>query len=175
MDTDFLLIRKMKQGDDAAFDMFVRKYYGEILKYCRFHCFDAQSAEDLTQETFLKFFANLSEYRHMGKAKNFLYTVAGNLCRDFYKKKRDVPMEREDLESQSSPAPDSLGEVLDWAVIGDALLKLPEEFREVVILHYLQEMKISEAARMLGIGVPLAKYRLREAKARLRRLLEDGR
>lgn len=172
MDADFLLVRRMKQEDDEAFDTFVRKYYGEILKYCRFHCFDALSAEDLTQETFLKFFANLSEYRHVGKAKNFLYTVAGNLCRDFYKKKRDVPMEREELESNASPAPDSLGAAVERAVLEDALLKLSEEFREMVILHCLQGMKISEAARVLGISVPLAKYRLREGKARLRHFLE---
>lgn len=172
MDADFLLVRRMKQGDDDAFDTFVRKYYGEILKYCRFHCFDALSAEDLTQETFLKFFANLSEYRHVGKAKNFLYTVAGNLCRDFYKKKRDVPMERKELESNASPAPDSLGAAVERAVLEEALLKLSEEFREMVILHCLQGMKISEAARVLGIGVPLAKYRLREGKARLRHFLE---
>ena len=38
MDVDFLLIRKMKQGDDDAFDTFVRKYYNDILKYCVYHC-----------------------------------------------------------------------------------------------------------------------------------------
>ena len=51
MDVDFLLIRKMKQGDDDAFDTFVRKYYDDILKYCSYHCSDAEYAEDLTQET----------------------------------------------------------------------------------------------------------------------------
>lgn len=172
MDTDFLLIRRMRQGDEDAFDIFVRKYYGEILRYCRYHCFDQEYAEDLAQETFLKFFEGFSEYRHMGKAKNFLYTVAGNLCRNFHKKRKDVPMEGESLEARAKPAPDSLKTALDRAVIGEALLKLPEEFREMIILYYFQEMKIPEAAKVLGIGVPLAKYRLREAKARLKSLLE---
>ena len=62
MITDFLLIQKMKQGNEQAFDTFVRKYYNEILKYCSYHCFDTQYAEDLTQETFIKFFAKLSLY-----------------------------------------------------------------------------------------------------------------
>ena len=172
LDTDFLLVRKMRQGNEEAFDVFVRKYYGEILSYCRFRCFDAESAEDLTQETFLRFFANLSEYRHMGKAKNFLYTVAGNLCRDFYKKKKDVPMDGEGLEAQAPLGEDSLEPVLDRAVIRAALLKLPEEFREMIVLHYFQGMKIAEAAEVIGVRVSLAKYRLREAKAQLKRLLE---
>ena len=69
MDTDFLTIRKMKQGDEAALDAFVRKYYGDILKYCTFHSSDQREAEDLTQETFVRFFAKLSEYRYQGAAQ----------------------------------------------------------------------------------------------------------
>ena len=73
MDVDFLLIRKMKQGDDDAFDTFVRKYYNDILRYCSYHCSDAEYAEDLTQETFANFFFYLSDYRHKGKQK-IIYT-----------------------------------------------------------------------------------------------------
>lgn len=52
MDIGFILIQRMKQGDEKAFDIFVRKYYEEIYKYCKFHCFDMGYAEDITQETF---------------------------------------------------------------------------------------------------------------------------
>lgn len=84
---DFLLIRKMRRGDDAAFDLFVRKYYKEILTYCKCHCPDQTYAEDLTQETFVRFFTNFSNYQHKGKVKNYLYKIAGNLCRDYQKRK----------------------------------------------------------------------------------------
>lgn len=57
--SDFLLIRKMKQGDDTAFDLFVHKYYQEILNYCHYHCFDKAYAQDLTQETFVRFFCKI--------------------------------------------------------------------------------------------------------------------
>ena len=90
MDADFLLIRKMKQGNDDAFDQFIRKYYEEILKYCNYHCHDAEYAKDITQETFIRFFINLSEYHYKGKTKNYLYTIAGNLCKNFYKKKKEA-------------------------------------------------------------------------------------
>lgn len=55
MDADFLLIRKMKQGDERAIEMFVRKYYPVILQYCGYRCFDSDYAQDLAQETFAKF------------------------------------------------------------------------------------------------------------------------
>lgn len=69
----FLLLQRMKRGDENAFDVFVRKYYKEILNYCNYHCPDTSTAEDLTQETFLRFFEKLSDYRYMGKPKLFVY------------------------------------------------------------------------------------------------------
>ena len=49
MDIDFLLLQRMKRGDENAFNVFVRKYYKEILNYCNYHCPDTSTAEDLTQ------------------------------------------------------------------------------------------------------------------------------
>lgn len=106
MDAEFLLIPKMKRGEEQAFDQFVRKHYEEILRYCRYHCPDASYAEDLAQETFFRFFAKLSDYRHMGKVRNFLYTIAGNLCRDYYKKVKECSLEElpEELQDRRGSA-----------------------------------------------------------------------
>lgn len=93
----------MKQGDEEAFDRFVHKYYEEILSYCNRHCYGTEYAEDLTQETFLHFFAKLFDYHYKGKTKNYLYTIAGNRCKDYYKKKKDVPTQGEDLERNVLP------------------------------------------------------------------------
>ena len=79
----------MKQGDDNAFDLFVHKYYQEILSYCHHHCFDKTYAEDLTQETFIRFFTRLPDYHYKGKTLNYLYTIAGNLCKDYLKKTKE--------------------------------------------------------------------------------------
>ena len=97
MDLDFLLIRKMKQGDEEAFDLFVHKYYKDILSFCNYHCFDKEYAEDLTQETFIRFFTGLAAYRHRGKVKNYLYTIANHLCIDHLKKAREIPTEDGEL------------------------------------------------------------------------------
>lgn len=83
MYSDFLLIRKMKQGDDDALDLFVRNYYQEILNYCYYHCPDQTYAEDLTQETFVRFFTKLSDYHYKRKTLNYLYTIAGNFCKNY--------------------------------------------------------------------------------------------
>lgn len=175
MNTDLFLIRKMKQGDEAAFDQFVHKYYEEILKYCRYHYFDTEYAEDLTQETFLRFFSHLSEYHYKGKTKNYLYTIAGNLCKNLYKKKQEIPAEWEDLEYASEPSENLADDVAAKVTVESALNRLPAELREVVILYYFQELKLSEIADVLGIGLSLVKYRIRQAKTQLGQLIgEEG-
>lgn len=169
MNADFLLIQRMKRGEEDAFDIFVRKYYESILNYCRYRCFDAGYAEDLAQETFVCFFKNLSYYRFQGKTLNYLYTVAGNLCKDFYRKKMDIPTAQEELSGHSIANP--IEAAMERMSVEEAVRSLPQEQQEVVILHYFQGMKLWETAEILQVGLPLVKYRLRQAKAGLARFM----
>lgn len=172
MNIDFLLIQKMKRGDESAFDIFVRKHYAEILKYCNYHCLDTSYAEDLTQETFLHFFERLSDYRYMGKTKNYLYTIAGNLCRDYYKKAKESLLEGT-AEVQNSLQQSKTEDVLNKITVEAALNNLPEELREVIVLYYFQELKLAEISDTLRIGLPLVKYRIKQARIRLEKLLRE--
>lgn len=166
MDKDFLLIRQMKSGDETAMDKFVRKYYPVIFRYCQYHISDRAYAEDLVQDTFERFFRSLPGYRHSGKALNYLYVIAGNLCRDFYRKMPVFAM-AEFLEAGENPT-DKIEGKID---LERALNCLHPEMREVIILHYFQELKLREIADILGVGLPLVKYRIKRAKEQLGTLL----
>ena len=159
MDADLLLLHRMWLGDDQAIEDFVRKYYPMLLRYCQLHIQDLGYAEDLTQETFARFFRTLSQYQHYGKAANYLYVIAGNLCRDYHKRPVEIPME--ELPEQPVYQMEFLYLHLDSH---RALEQLPPELREVTILYFFQELKQKEIARILGIGLPLVKYRIRRAK-----------
>lgn len=70
MDGEFFLVRRMKGGEEAAMEQFVRKYYDPILSYCCHHTTVYGLAEDLTQETFERFFsisAHLPAYGKTGE------------------------------------------------------------------------------------------------------------
>ena len=166
MDADFLLLHRMRNGDDQAIEDFLRKYYPMILRYCHLHIKDAGYAEDLTQETFARFFRTLHQYQHYGKAAKYLYVIAGNLCRDHHKRPGEIPTE--ELPEQPVYQMDFLDLRLD---IHRALEQLPPELREVTILYFFQELKQKEIARILGIGLPLVKYRVRRAKELLEQLI----
>lgn len=159
MDSDFLLIHRMKNGDDTAIETFVRKFYPVILRYCHLHINDKSYEEDATQEVFARFFRTLNQYQHYGKAQNYLYVIAANICRDFYRKPDEVSID----ELPEEPILEM--EPLDLRFdVHSALEKLPPELREITILFFFQEVKQKEIARILGIGLPLVKYRIKRAK-----------
>lgn len=145
MDRDFLLVQKMRMGDEKAIEIFVEKYYPRILSYCQVHIGDHGYAEDMTQETFERFFRSLKQYRHYGKAANYLYVIAANTCHDYHRKHKEIATET-----------------------------MPEQVREVAVLYFLQEQKQKDIAVMLGIGLPLVKYRIRRARELLAGYLGDG-
>ncbi len=171
MDADWILIHKIRNGDEAAIDSFVRKYYSPILKYCFYRTSDSIQAEDLAQETFYRFFKAFSTYKHKGKLANYLYVIAGNLCRDYWR-----VTQKESFTELTESIPVESDRVDDKIEVRDAVERLPGELRDVIFMHYFLDMKLHEIADSEGIGIPLVKYRLKRGKELLKSILgeEDG-
>ena len=171
MDTDFFLIQRMKNGDDGAIESFVRKYYPKIFQYCLLHIRDREEAEDLTQETFLKFFQSFGRYQHRGKCSAFLYAIASNNCKDYYRKAKEQYMEEVSEKAEADRDMDTAEIRMD---VENAVLRLPEELKETAILFFFQGLKQREIAKLLDIKVSLVKYRVNRAKKLLGEYLGDG-
>lgn len=80
--TDDELAIRAGSGDEDAAELLIKRYYSSILRYCRWHCPDMETAEDLTQETFIRLFRHLDSYKSRGSFKAWLYTIANRLCID---------------------------------------------------------------------------------------------
>lgn len=144
------------------------RYYPGILSYCQAHVSDRGHAEDITQETFERFFRTFNKYRHYGKAANYLYAIAANACRDYYRKQKEIVTEA--IPEQEDRNAGNSEERVDVRI---AFERLPEELREVAVLYFLQEWKQKDIAVMLGIGLPLVKYRVKRAREMLAGYLSD--
>ena len=94
--SDDALVEQIRIGDEKAAEELIRRYYTSVLRYCKRQCFNLEKAEDLTQETFLKLFKNLSGYKEKGKFKAYLYTIANHLCIDESRKMKDCSLENEE-------------------------------------------------------------------------------
>lgn len=112
-------------------------------------------AEDLTQETFLKFLAQQPRIRH-GEDMAYLYTIAKHLCADHFRRKQADEL-TEDYSTED------FAEQSDTKIaVQNALAQLDERQREVIELRYIGELSVNEAAAALNIS-RFALYRLERA------------
>ena len=164
---DFLLVRKAKNGDGQAGEQFIKKHYPSIYQYCFLHLHDRELAEDMTQETFTRFFESLQTYTDCGKSRNYLYRIAGNIIKNYYKKKKEIPVET--LPEMPGGDMEDAEARMD---IERAVERLPDELKEITILFFFQELKQKDIADLLQIKLSLVKYRIGRAKKLLSEYLE---
>lgn len=143
----------------------INEQYDKIYRYCYFRVQDRMLAEDLTQETFLRYFAQTS-YIHRGKQLAYLYTIARNLCIDHYRKKQTEELKEEITENPMEQVDTSL-------YIRMAVEKLPEEMQELILLRYVNQLTVREICRLTGMSRS-SEYRMeKEAVRRLQELLRE--
>ena len=113
--------------------------YDRIFKYLFFHLHDKQAAEDLTQEAFLRFLGSRT-YRDENRQLQYLYTIARNLCRQYY---RDRTIMYSLDEEVDFPVMESFEQTLiDQVVLREALQKLSPEEKEMLFLRYVNDVPV---------------------------------
>lgn len=119
-------------------------------------------AEDVVQETLIKYIEKAPEFENEEHRKSWLITVASNKCKDLLRfHKRHEVVELEEWNSV-------VNENIDSGIL-EALMTLPEKFRLVLILYYVEEYRIEEIAKIIGKTKSAVKMRLQKG----RRLLEE--
>ena len=166
------LIEQIKLGDEKAAEELIKRYYTSILRYCKRHCFDLEKAEDLTQETFLKLFRNLSGYKGKRKFKAYLYTIANRLCIDESRRIKVYSLENEE---EIRCECDEMRRMEDRSEINYLLSFLSPEQKEAVILRFEEELSFWEIAKVTGCNMRTAQSRVRNALKIMRREQENGR
>lgn len=140
----------------------VEEHYDKIYRYCYFKMHHAQTAEDLTQETFLRFL-ECDSYKDTGRPLAFLYTVARNLCTDELRKKKWEPLPDE-LSLRRQEAPE------ESLFLQMAMEKLSVRERELILLRYVNEVPYADLCSFYGIS-RFALYR--EVKQVLKKLKNE--
>ncbi len=166
------LVEQIRLGDEKAAEELIKRYYTSILRYCKRQCFNLEKAEDLTQETFLKLFKNLSGYKGKRKFKAYLYTIASHLCIDESRKMETYPLENEE---QIKYECDEMRRIEDKSEINYLLNTLSPEQREAVILRFGEQLEFREIAEVMGCNMRTAQSRVRNALKIMRREQENER
>lgn len=121
--------------------------YDKIYRYCYMKLRHQQAAEDVTQETFLRFLEN-NTYKDMGKEISYLYRIARNLCIDLMRKQK-----KEELSEEIPDCTDNAQEQMALNMdLKRALESLDAWQRELVFLRYVNELSVGKTAEILGIS-----------------------
>lgn len=134
----------------------IKIQYDKIYRYCYFKLGNRHAAEDITQETFLRFLESKT-YANTGKSLQYLYTTARNLCIDEYRRRLlqqkyiQEPVSEEATTGWENQVLPQETLMLTMAV-REALKKLPEAERELLLLRYANEVPVAVIARLFGIS-----------------------
>ncbi|MDD3335438.1 MAG: sigma-70 family RNA polymerase sigma factor [Eubacteriales bacterium] len=154
------------ETDDVRIRRMMNDYGSSLLRMCFLYLRDDALAQDAVQDSFLKAYRKLSQFRGESGKKTWLMRIAINTCRDYQRsgwaKQVDSRICLEELPLSAEAA-----EPEDDTVIREVML-LPRKDREIVLLRFYQQMKIKEIAQTLKIPTGTVTSRLNRAKEKLR-------
>lgn len=182
--TDEELILEFQQNNTTrAFEILVQRYKNPLTNYVFRFLGNYESCTDVVQDTMIKVFRYKDSYSSVAKFSTWIYTIAGNLARTEYQRRKRRKMfsinsyGTEEQETFDIPderyRPDVMTDSgINEELVQKALLKISSVYREMVILRDIQELSYEEIAEVTGITVGTVKSRINRGRAQLQKLLK---
>ncbi|MFC4639018.1 RNA polymerase sigma factor [Deinococcus hohokamensis] len=175
------LLERLVAGDEAAWYAFVQTYEGRMYGYLYRLEGNSEDALDLTQEVFYRAWRSIRTFRAGERVLPWLYQVARNTQIESHRRKQlqrfSLEEAREDVGFEVTSTARSPVQSAESADAQDrvqrALLRLPDEYREAVVLRFVEDLSYDEIAHIQGVAVGTAKSRVFRAKEQLSTLLAD--
>ncbi|NJN14459.1 MAG: RNA polymerase sigma factor [Planctomycetes bacterium] len=177
------LMARMALGDTSACEELMRTYGGAAYRFAYRIFRDRQISEDVSQELFFKLYRNAGRYEPQGKFTTYFYKVLNNLCLDTLRRmnRKSLP----DFQSFENPVLDGMphGNVAgqpepaarlaeERRLVREAIGKLPESQRKVIVLRELEELKYREIAEVLDLSLNEVKVLIHRGRKALLRILQ---
>lgn len=172
------LIQRILDGEEEAFTFLIQKYQKRVHALAWKKIGDYHIAEDITQDTFLQAYKNLSKLKNPKQFDGWIYVITDRLCMNWVQRNKnpfqsieDTPVE--EIEKSFYNQYESEERKIEatehnLAIVKKLLAKLPESERTVLKLYYLGEMTAQEISKFLGVSLNTVKSRLRRARNRLK-------
>jgi RNA polymerase sigma-70 factor (ECF subfamily) len=182
--TDEEIIFLYKNGEPEAFKVLINRYASPLYNFTA-RLTNKNDAPDIVQEIFIKAWKNIERFNPLKASfKTWIFTIARNTTTDFLRKKKNLLFsnikkgENEDIDSFTENIPDddllpdeALQKLQDSQFLNKILEKLRPDYREVLVLHYQEEMTFEEIGEILGKPLNTVKSQHRRAIMELRKIL----
>lgn len=183
---EFSLIERSRQGDVDAFEDLIKDYkkvaYNIALRVLR----NVEDAEDASQEALIKVFKNIRNFNMQSTFKVWMYRIVVNTCIDFKRKKNlnvvsiDETIDlggngqiRREIADDSNNPDILLEKNFDSKLINDAVNKLEDDYKTIIILRDIQGFSYTEISEILTCNIGTVKSRLNRARKSLKEILEN--
>jgi len=171
------LIHRILTGEEEAFSILVQKYQKRIHALAWRKIGDYHIAQEITQDTFIQVYNNLSELKNPKLFDGWLFVITNNLCKNWIERNKDTMPFLEDVSIEEKnrtyytqyQSEQRMTEIREhYREVAKKLLeKLPESERTVITLYYLSEMSVKDIGNFLGVSANTIKSRLHRARNRL--------
>lgn len=174
-----------QNGKTLAFNELVRRYKDRLHNFLYRYTHNHHDCEDLVQETFLRVYKSKDSYERIAKFSTWMYTIALNLAKSLYKKNQHmqtISIHKDEhnpddyemiIEDEAMLQDDELHLKFSMAKLEKALMSLPEDFREVVILRDLQQLSYEEISDVTGVPMGTVKSRINRGRAQITYLIKN--
>ncbi|WP_075877649.1 RNA polymerase sigma factor [Merdibacter massiliensis] len=169
------LIKALRKGNEAAVQQLVQHYYPPLYRYVTTKVVNQADAQDILQETFLRFMKQIPTYRVQGKLLGYLYVIASSCCIDHLRKEqrhRHLPIEEELLPNGCS-FQEAMMQSFEYEHLHQLIVLLPNEEQDIIYFYYLKQMNFREISELLGIPQSTLKSRHARALIHLRNLWKE--
>lgn len=176
-------INQVLKGDQNAYAEIIEIYKDKVFQLAYRMLGNRHEAEDISQEAFIRAYVNIHSYNINLKFSTWLYRIATNLCIDrIRKKKPDYYLDAEIAGTEGltmysqipdqSPLPDEDIESLELQdTIQREISKLPDKYRSVIVLKYIEELSLNEISDILDLPLGTVKTRIHRGREALRKQL----
>lgn len=178
MKTDEQIVSEIKAGNKDIFGEIVERYEAKLLRYGKKFLSTNEDIEDIVQDVFISAYRNIQSVDTSLKFSPWIYRIAHNAFVNALRKKSRNPLSFVDFDTfLAHPIYEDPGELEKEqeeikTKIQKGLSGLPPKYREVLILHYLEELPYKEIAEVLQVPVGTIGIRLMRARKELKKLYE---
>ncbi|WP_338472975.1 sigma-70 family RNA polymerase sigma factor [Niallia sp. XMNu-256] len=171
---------RMLDEREQIIDQLMYEYSDDILHLVYTYVKNRATAEDLTQEIFIKCYEKLHQFNQKATIKTWVYRIASNHCKDYLKSwhYRKITLTDKVLDyipSKSKQVEEEIITNSEENSLTNAVMSLPLKYREIVFLHYYEELTLTEISKITTVNINTIKTRLKRAKELLKdKMIEEG-
>jgi RNA polymerase sigma factor (sigma-70 family) len=171
-ETDEELMLQVRDGAGETLGVLFERYHAPLYNFYTKLTGDRALSEDLVQEVFLRILRHRQTFRNDTPFRAWIYQIARNARIDHFRKSRPQVL----FEPEMAPAveqPDPAQQMQESELLHRAMMELPEEKRELLVLCRFQELPYEDVARLVGCGVATVKVRIHRALLELKQIFHQ--